>query len=83
MRAIQLELLTRLRAAGADLLVLSDDESMLTAYPRHLRLPAGIPAWLAPVVAIVPAQLFCYHLALARGLNPAAPRGLRKVTRTQ
>lgn len=78
-----IELLGRLRAAGADLLALSDDETILAAHPLNLRLPSGIPGWLAPIVAIVPAQLFCYHLALARGIDPAAPRGLRKVTRTE
>ncbi len=27
--------------------------------------------WLMPIVSIVPAQLFTYHLALARGGDPA------------
>jgi len=35
-----------------------------------------------PLVGVVPAQLFCYHLTRAKGYDPEAPRGLTKVTRT-
>jgi glutamine---fructose-6-phosphate transaminase (isomerizing) len=36
-----------------------------------------------PIVSIVPAQLFAYHLARARGLDPDSPRHIRKVTLTR
>ena len=35
------------------------------------------------LVNIVPAQLFCYHLTRAKGLDVEKPRTLRKVTLTQ
>jgi glutamine---fructose-6-phosphate transaminase (isomerizing) len=54
-----------------------------TGSGRRLVLSESLPEWLSPISAIVPAQLFCYHLALARGLNPDAPRALRKVTLTR
>jgi glucosamine--fructose-6-phosphate aminotransferase (isomerizing) len=41
-----------------------------------------VPEWLAPITAIVPAQLFAYHLALATGVDPERPRNLQKVTLT-
>ncbi len=41
-----------------------------------------MPEWLSPLVAIVPAQLFAYHLARARGLDTENPRNLSKVTLT-
>jgi glutamine---fructose-6-phosphate transaminase (isomerizing) len=53
------------------------------AAANSLLLPEALPEWLSPLAAIVPAQLFCYHLALARGLDPDAPRALRKVTLTR
>lgn len=68
---------------GAQVLVLSDDEATLRAATIGLRLPAQVPPWLMPIVSILPAQLFCYHLTLARGLDSAAPRGLSKVTLTE
>ncbi|HMQ29348.1 MAG TPA: SIS domain-containing protein [Chloroflexaceae bacterium] len=78
------ELLARLaQEKGAEVLALSDDEATLAAASVGLRLPAGVPDWLMPIVSIVPAQLFCHHLSLARGLDPTAPRGLSKVTLTR
>ncbi len=75
-------LLERLRATGADLLVASDDPAAQGLGRRAIRLPPGIPEWLAPIVAIVPGQLYAYHGALARGVDPERPRHLQKVTLT-
>jgi glutamine---fructose-6-phosphate transaminase (isomerizing) len=75
------DLLRRLRESGARLLVLSD----VADFDRLgdvVRLPA-VPEWLSPLVAIVPGQLFAYHLALARGIDTAQPPNLSKVTLTR
>ncbi len=46
-------------------------------------LPApSLPEHLAPLAMIVPGQLLVEALARAKGLDPDAPRGLRKVTQT-
>ena len=82
--ADQLALLRRLRDDyRVDLLVLSDDDTALALTPTALRLPAGLPEWLTPIVAIVPAQLYCYHLTRLKGHDPDHPRTLNKVTLTQ
>jgi glucosamine--fructose-6-phosphate aminotransferase (isomerizing) len=60
----------------------SNDDRVLALAKTPLRLPADLPEWLSPLVAIVPAQLFCYHLTRAMGYDTEAPRGLSKVTRT-
>ena len=49
----------------------------------ELRFPGGLPEWLTPVVSIVPAQLFVYHLTRAKGYDTEAPRSLSKVTLTR
>jgi glucosamine--fructose-6-phosphate aminotransferase (isomerizing) len=46
-----------------------------------LRAPLAEP--FAPIVALVLGQLLAIELALALGLDPARPRGLRKVTSTR
>ena len=46
-------------------------------------MPGGIPPWLAPIVEILPAQLYAYHLTVARGLDPEHPRSINKVTETR
>jgi glucosamine--fructose-6-phosphate aminotransferase (isomerizing) len=38
---------------------------------------------LSPMLTILPGQWFAYHNALAKGLNPAMPVGLKKVTKTK
>jgi glucosamine--fructose-6-phosphate aminotransferase (isomerizing) len=45
-------------------------------------LPDGVAPELRPVLEILPAQLLAAELAVARGADPDAPRGLSKVTRT-
>ena len=76
-------LLSRLASErGANVIVFSDDEETLALAAHPVRLPADVPEWLSPLVAIVPAQLFCYHLARARGWDTETPGGLSKVTRT-
>jgi glucosamine--fructose-6-phosphate aminotransferase (isomerizing) len=74
--------LRRLRKLGADLLVVSNRRALRDAGARSLAVPGGIPEWLMPIVSVVPCQLHALHLARARGLDPDAPRHLRKVTRT-
>jgi glucosamine--fructose-6-phosphate aminotransferase (isomerizing) len=78
-----LELLETLAAKhAAELAIISDDETALSHARLKLRLPPGLPEWATPLVAIIPAQLFAYHLTLAKGFDPEIPRGLTKVTET-
>lgn len=68
---------------GADVLVLSDDPDARAVGRWAITVPTGLAEWLGPIAAIVPAQLHAMHLAVARGLDPERPRGLRKVTETR
>jgi glutamine---fructose-6-phosphate transaminase (isomerizing) len=77
-----LAVLRRMRTLGADLLVVSNRRELREAGANALAVPGRIPEWLMPVVSIVPCQLHALHLARARGLDPDAPRHLRKVTLT-
>jgi len=77
------DLLSRLRDVhGARLLVISDDEVALKLGHASLRLPSGIPEWLSPIVSIIPAQLYAYHLTRAKGFDTESPRSIHKVTLT-
>jgi glucosamine--fructose-6-phosphate aminotransferase (isomerizing) len=76
-------LLERLTDLGVELIVLSDREEAVGLGPVGIRLPAGVPDWLMPIVSIVPGQLLARHLAIARGLDPEAPRWIGKVTLTR
>jgi glucosamine--fructose-6-phosphate aminotransferase (isomerizing) len=78
----QTALLRRLkREHGARVLALSDSPEA-RKLDDGLRVPTGMPDWLSPMVEIVPAQLYTYHLTVARGLDPEQPRTITKVTKT-
>ncbi len=68
---------------GAELVVISNDKRALSLAQLPLTIPQAVPEWLSPLVSILPAQLFAYHLTLAKGYNAERPRGLRKVTETR
>lgn len=79
-----LELLENLRhTQEAELVIISDQLEALALAQSPITLPSGIPEWLTPIVSIVPAQLFAYHLTRVKGHDTEAPRSIRKITRTQ
>ena len=47
-----------------------------------VRINSGLPEELTPMTLIVLGQLLANQVALARGVDPDAPRALHKVTRT-
>lgn len=78
-----LDLLRHLKAdLQAELLVISNSPAALELSQVPIPLPPQIPEWISPLVNIVPAQLFAYHLTLAKGLDADQPRTIRKVTET-
>lgn len=71
----------RIAEQGADLFCVGSAEAVATA-SSGVVLPPGTPEEMSPLLEIIPFQQLSLHLALARGQNPDAPRGLRKVTET-
>jgi glutamine---fructose-6-phosphate transaminase (isomerizing) len=69
-------LVRELAGRGAHVLRMGD------AAGADLPLPAALPELLAPVAAVVRGQQLAHALALGRGIDPDAPRGLSKVTAT-
>lgn len=67
----------------AELLILSNDKITLDLAHTPVKLPEEMPEWVSPIVSIIPAQLYCYHLTRAKGWDTEAPRGLKKVTETK
>jgi glucosamine--fructose-6-phosphate aminotransferase (isomerizing) len=78
------QMLKRLRNdLSAELVVISNDKRALSLAQMPLRIPAEVPEWLSPLVSILLAQLFAYHLTVAKGYNTEHPRSIRKVTETK
>jgi len=79
-----LSLLKNLREdKRAEMVIISDNPEALRLAQSPIPLPQNIPEWLTPLVAIVPAQLFAYHLTRVKGFDTEQPRSIRKVTETQ
>jgi glucosamine--fructose-6-phosphate aminotransferase (isomerizing) len=74
-------LLQRLVAErGVRAVVVADEEAVSGTW---LSYHDGVPEWLSPLVAILPAQRYAAAATRARGLDAERPRGLNKVTLTR
>ena len=67
----------------AELVVISSEKKALKLAQTPLPISAEVPEWLTPLVNILPAQLFVYHLTRAKGFNTDKPRSIQKVTETR
>ncbi|MCC5949980.1 MAG: SIS domain-containing protein [Nitriliruptoraceae bacterium] len=81
MTAGMTHLAAELRDRGARTVGIGGDPGFAAAVDVPVAAPA-VPETVAPLVTIVPAQLIVESLARTLGLDPDAPRGLSKVTRT-
>jgi glucosamine--fructose-6-phosphate aminotransferase (isomerizing) len=61
----------------------SDDAAMLAAADIQVKLPPGLPAWVAPMLAVIPAQAAALRLGELRGVDVDHPHGLHKITLTR
>jgi len=77
------ELVPALASRDARLLAVTDDPELLERARTPLPLIHGVPEWLSPLVAVVPAQVTAMRLAQLRGLDVDSPAGLQKVTLTR
>ncbi len=76
-------LLKELRQNHCELLMISDDASLLEQSHLAMTLPSSIAEHLTPLTAVLPGQMFSLLLAKAKGLDPDHPYGLSKVTLTR
>ena len=53
------------------------DEQIASIADDVFRVPDTIEA-LSPILAVIPLQLFAYHMAVARGTDVDQPRNLAK-----
>ena len=73
------EVLPRLSASRADVFTVGTRQAVAES-TSGIVLPTGIPEELSTILEILAFQQLAMHLVVARGENPDAPRGLRKVT---
>ncbi|MBM3571499.1 MAG: SIS domain-containing protein [Alphaproteobacteria bacterium] len=71
-----------LAAKGAHVMIASSEPVALAEAKTPLKLPASLHQALDPIMHVQAFYRLAARLAQARGLDPDAPRHLRKVTRT-
>ncbi|MDH5199627.1 MAG: glutamine--fructose-6-phosphate transaminase (isomerizing) [Candidatus Bathyarchaeota archaeon] len=69
-----------MKARGARIISICEegDRDIMTLSDDVVEMPTGIPEMLSPIPYVVPLQLFAYHLAVQKGLDPDMPRNLAK-----
>ena len=58
------------------------DQAVVDEGAAGFRVPVSCSEELSPILYALPAQMLAHDLALLKGLDPDAPRGLSKVTET-
>jgi glucosamine--fructose-6-phosphate aminotransferase (isomerizing) len=69
-----------MKARGARIISVCEegDAEIISLSDDVIEMPRNIPELLSPIPYIVPLQLFAYHVAVQKGLDPDKPRNLAK-----
>jgi glucosamine--fructose-6-phosphate aminotransferase (isomerizing) len=75
-----LEAANRSRETGATVIASGTAAEVVSGADYYLPVPPAPSPLHAPLLSVVPGQLFAWALARTKGLDPDEPRGLSKVT---
>ncbi len=69
-----------MKARGAQIIsIVSEQDGEISGLSDEtIKMPAGIPSILTPIVYVLPLQLFAYYMAVRKGYDPDFPRNLAK-----
>jgi glucosamine--fructose-6-phosphate aminotransferase (isomerizing) len=78
-----LSMAKRLKESDIELIVVSDRQEALDLGTTAFKIPEIGNDIISPFYNVIVAQMFAMRLALAKGLDPDSPRGLKKITVTK
>lgn len=81
--ASMIDMADRLEKKGAELIIISDNDEILSKATTPLKVTATVDDLVSPILYIAVGQLFAYYLTIAKRLDPDSPQGLTKVTITR
>ncbi len=76
-------LLKEIASTGATVIPVSNVPEIIASYPDSIRMPDMISSEFAPLLFMIPMQMFAYYYALKKGLNPDRPRNLARYITTE
>lgn len=76
------DLADMMKTSHPALICFAHDAAFLTGSETAIRIPTALAEWVSPLVYAVAGQLFAYWLAIGKGNDPDAPRGISKITKT-
>ena len=76
-------LLKEIASTGATLIPITKVPEIINSYPDSIRLPERISPLFAPLLFMIPMQMFAYYYATNKGLNPDQPRNLTRYVTTE
>lgn len=76
-------LLKEIASTGATVVPISNVSEIVDSYADSIRMPDSISSGLAPLLFMIPMQMFAYYYTTRKGLNPDRPRNLAKYITTE
>lgn len=76
-------MINKLKSENIETIVVSNRKDILDLGTTSFSIPETSNDIISPFFNVIIAQMFACKLALAKGLNPDSPRGLKKVTVTK
>jgi glucosamine--fructose-6-phosphate aminotransferase (isomerizing) len=79
----QLTLLKDIAATGATVVPISNEPEVIETYENSIVMPDPIGSEFAPILYMLPLQLFAYYYAVKKERNPDEPRNLTRFVSTE
>lgn len=76
-------LLKEIASTGANVVPISNVPEITDSYADSIRVPESISPEFAPLLFMIPMQIFAYYYTIKKGLNPDRPRNLTKYVTTE
>ena len=76
-------LLKEIAPTGATLVPITNVPEIFNSYSYSIQMPEMACSELAPLLFMIPMQIFAYYFSTSKGLNPDRPRNLTKFVTTK
>lgn len=76
-------LLEEIASTGATVVPISNVPEIINSYTDSIRMPDSISSGFAPLLCMIPMQMFAYYYTVRKGLNPDRPRNLARYITTE